>query len=186
MDLNLPLQAQIRLCGSFLQKKFSASHPEYLPPFFISSSFVLFVVLLPSFSFPKKGSKREGEITEVFVCQQTRCILQRFLFAGRQDAYWFLFLFAECYVLFSLLKKIQIDEVCMISSIFPFLWVIRRMKNSLQHAQLVVVASREAIEQLKQLVGNYNDAELDFQPFPQGVSYTKFLHRHLPISIFFL
>ena len=120
MDLNLPLQAQIRLCGSFLQKRFSASHPEYLPPFFISSSFVLFVVLLPSFSSPKKGNKREGESTEVFVFRQTRCILQRFLFAGRQDAYWFLFLFAECYMLFSLLKKFRLTKFVWFQVFFPF------------------------------------------------------------------
>ena len=36
-----------------LFKIFSASHPEHLPPFSISSPFDLFFVLLPSFSFMK-------------------------------------------------------------------------------------------------------------------------------------
>ena len=40
-------------CAALSFKFFSASHPERLPSFSISSSFVLFFVLLPSFSFPK-------------------------------------------------------------------------------------------------------------------------------------
>ena len=40
-------------CAALSFKIFSASHPEHLPPFSISSSFVLPVVLLPSFSFTK-------------------------------------------------------------------------------------------------------------------------------------
>ena len=60
-DLNLrrerlttaaPKKVQIRRAAlSF--KIFSVSHPERLPSFSISSSFILFFILLPSFSFTK-------------------------------------------------------------------------------------------------------------------------------------
>ena len=40
-------------CATLPFKIFSASHPDRLPPFSISSSFALLAVLLPSFSFTK-------------------------------------------------------------------------------------------------------------------------------------